>query len=235
MASDEQRAWIGRVLGLQVGGTADPGEGLRERLTDLLQQTVSLPNEAKAALQGQIRQALAGAATANPTQLARVVDALETSVARAAGAARAAQASAAASNVVTFRRLQFAWRDAQDRARDQLEQFVGAVLSDPEIKADPRFDEAAQAASGIADQIPEFGNEIESALGAIDDAPDDAARARARAAARAVLQGYTEVLEDADGLKALQALSDDDYGGISFFGELQKALQSLEEQLDKAA
>ena len=82
--------------------------------------------------------------------------------------------------------------------------------------------------------MPEFGTGIETALADIDDAETPAARASAVAAARKVLGDYRKRLDDADDLRALQELSDDEYGGISFFGELQQSLESLEAQLAKA-
>jgi hypothetical protein len=45
------------------------------------------------------------------------------------------------------------------------------------------------------------------------------------------LSEYSEELDDAEGLRELQELADDDYGGISFFTELRQAIDSLEAQL----
>ena len=197
-------------------------------------QAFTLPEPAKTELGARVKQALGVLAGADPATLAVQINALESDVGRAASAARAGGAAATAGGGVTYRKLQFAWRDAQGKARKQLDQFVAAVLADKDIQADPRFGEAKAAASEIGDMMPEFGTGIETALADIDDAETPAARASAVAAARKVLGDYRKMLDDADDLRALQELSDDEYGGISFFGELQQSLESLEAQLAKA-
>jgi uncharacterized protein (DUF2267 family) len=235
---DAKNTWVERILGVRV--SAQPPEGteavlaeLRERFEDVRNQAATLPNAAKAALQARVTAALATIGQTDPARLARDVDALENDLATAMRAARAGEAATSSGDRVTVRHLTVAWQDAQERARQQFDQFVASVLNDDEIKADPLFNQVKAAAAGIARQIPDFGSEIEGALAKIDDASSIEARGKARDAAQVVLTNYNRTLDGAKGLRALQDLSDDEYGGLSFFSELQKAITSLETQLSK--
>ena len=167
--------------------------------------------------------------------LAADVDTLENELARAGGAARVSEANTGSSGRVSFRRLELEWRDAQAKSRKQLDQFVAAFLADQEVQADPRFAQISVAASEIAKQMPIFGNDLEDALSAIDDAADDAARAKVRTQTQKILANYSMALDGAEGLHELQSLADDDFGGISFVSELQFALDKLGAQLASAA
>ena len=211
------------------------GERTRERLTDLQMQIAFLTGPEKSELQGRVRQLLGAMDQTDPAKLATQMEALEADLAKAAGAARVAGAASAAGRTVSFRKLQFEWRDAQVRARKQLDAFVAAVLGDKAVQGHAQFDEIKEAAGQIGKQMPEFGNDIEKALCKIDDAKGDTERATARVSAQGMLADYADMLEDADGLNALQSLSDDEYGGISFVGELQTSLRSLEAHLADAS
>lgn len=204
---------------------------LRERLQDVQIQAASLPDAVKALLQTRTRQALAQIAGGDLGKLASEVEALEAALAKAAGAARVAQAQKQSGDAVSYRLLQSQWRDAQVRARAQLQQFVTAFLADPEVKADPDFAAIKSQLGAANDLLPEFGTSIETALEAIDLAKDDQGRSAARAAASQVMDEYAANLESAAGLRELQSLSNDEYGGISFYTELQQAVESLKNQL----
>lgn len=209
---------------------SDAGE-LRDRIKDVQIQAASLPDPVKAQLQERAKQALAQLAGGSLETLAVEVDGLENDLAEAARSARADEARKQSGDAVSYRLLQGQWRDAQARARGQLQQFVAAFLADPEVKADPAFEEVKVEMGSAADLLPTFGNAIEAALEAIDLARDDEGRTAARSQARQVLDGYTSTLQSSDGLRELQSLSDDEYGGISFYSELQQAVTSLKNQL----
>jgi hypothetical protein len=210
---------------------AQASRELRARIADVQTQAALLPDPAKSEIQARARRMLANVGEGDPAKIAADVDALEDALARAAKAARTAQAAAEAGDTVTYRKLSIAWRDAQDKAGREFDRFIAKLLSDGEIQADPRFEELKEAASDIADQMPEFAGDIEDALGDIDGAGDQEERATARANARQILAEYSRTLEDAGGLRELQALADEEYGGLSFFTELRHAIDSLEAQL----
>lgn len=240
---EDQAKWVQRVLGMTpsalaqsagAGEAADLRVEVRERLKDVQIQASRLPEPAKTILIGAARKQLSVLDRTDPAEAAGLVDDLEEGLANATRAARTNEAAAASGTVAGYRRLQFAWRDAQDRARKQLDQFVAAVLADKKVQADEKFEEVKAAAAGVTRMMPEFGNDIETALGEMDDARDEAARKKARAAAQQVLESYSTKLDEAAGLQELQELSDDEFGGISFIGELQAALASLGAQIARA-
>jgi len=241
----EDRAnWVQRVLGVTpsalaqsagAGQAADLRVEVRERLKDVQIQASRLPEPAKTILVGAARKQMSVLDQTDPAAAASHVNELEESLANATRAARTNDAAAASGTVVGYRRLQFAWRDAQDRARKQLDQFVAAVLADKQVQADKKFEEVKTAAAGVTKMMPEFGNDIEIALGEMDDARDDTARKTARVAAQRVLESYSTKLDEAAGLQELQELSDDEFGGISFLGELQAAIASLGAQIGRAS
>lgn len=235
---------LGAALAGSLKDEGEEGEGeeekeaaaeLLERVLDVQAQAASLPEPAKKELQKRVRQLQVAIGSGDAASLAADVDALENDLARASGAARVSEANTGSSGRVSFRKLELEWRDAQAKSRKQLDQFVAAFLADQEVQADPRFAQISVAASEIAKQMPMFGNELEDALDAIDDAADDAARAKARTGAQKILANYSKTLDGAEGLHELQALADDDFGGISFVSELQLALDKLGAQLASAA
>ena len=241
---EDQANWVQRVLGVTpsvLGQTAGAGQAadlrveVRERLKDVQIQASRLPEPAKTILGEAARKQMAVLDRTDPAEAANHVDELEEGLANATRAARTRDAAAASGTVAGYRRLQFAWRDAQDRARKQLDQFVAAVLADKQVQADEKFEEVKAAAAGVTRMMPEFGNDIETALGEMDDARDEAARKTARVAAQRVLESYSTKLDEAAGLQELQELSDDEFGGISFIGELHAALASLGAQIGRAS
>lgn len=223
------------ALGKLINNASVTTDDVRNRLDEVRGQAARLPDPAKSELQGRVSKMLVELGATNPARLAGEIDTLENDLARATTAARTAEAAAASGDTVSYRLLQSEWVEAQARARQQLDQFVRQVLADKEIQEHPRFDDIKEGLDDAVDLLPDFGNALEGSLAAIDDAASDAARKTARAAALKVLEGYHAALEDADSLRELQAVSNDDYGGLAFYAELQNTLKSLGNQLEKGA
>ena len=250
--TEAKSAWLERVLGVVlpppkkvtaaaqpaavplVAGPNDPAlADLNERIGNVRIQASILPEPMRSNMRKRISDAEArlAVAGANPDMLGTEVGGIESDCATFAREARQTEARTMAGDQVSYRKLQTSWRDAQERARAQLDQFVASVLADPELKGNARYPAVEAAAARIAGMLPEFGDDLETDLDQIDDASSAADRVTARAAAVTTVGKYKTELDGAAGLRELQALSDDAYGGLSFFSELQSALAALGTQL----
>jgi hypothetical protein len=199
-------------------------QALQKRLTALSALTTSLPDDDKTYWESRIKEVRNGDARTWE------VESIEEGVELNASLAQDAKANQEAGTVVSFGYLQVVWRDAQKHSHRSLDQFVKDLLDDPEIETDPRFEEAKQAAGGIARRMP-AGDKIEAALRTLNKAADDTARAKALTAARVQLQAHLKALDGSDILQGLQKLSNDDYGGLPFLDELRSTLEWMDEQL----
>jgi hypothetical protein len=251
-AAEAKSAWLERVLGVslplpeKVTATAHATAAqsgarpeypaladIRTRIGDVRIQASTLPEPRRSNLLKRISEAearLAGEGV-NPDMLGTEVGGIESDCITFTREARQAEARTMAGDQVSYRLLQTSWREAQERAGAQLDEFVASVLADPELKGNARYPLVEAAASRIKGMLPKFGDDLETDLAQIDDASSEADRATARAAAVKTVGKYRAELDGASGLKELQALSDDAYGGLSFFSELQGALASLATQL----
>ena len=237
---DQKAEWVKRVLGVAVATSTEQGPDagldaatLLEWLDDLNAQAAVLPRAARADLLARVKQQRASLAGGDPGKAATDIEALADDIALAARAARVAEATAAAGDQVTYRRLQRQWQDAQDQARAQLETFVDSLLKDPELQEDARYPRLEAAAASLTSLIPDDGGVLEHELAELDDAndPEDSRAARIRAVA--ALKAYSSKLEQEEDLQVLQELSDEDYVGIPFLGHLQRAVAALGAQLEK--
>ncbi len=241
---EAQRAWVVRVLGIILQNDAGPGNDvgpgvddveLRKSLTERIREAsllaATLPDPLKASV---LALARAAAETLKGTDLLAAevaVEELETTYYHAKRDALLTEANKGATGRVRYRQLQIEWRDAQSRANEQLEALASAVVGDERVQDDPLYDDVVDAAADVTSLIPQFGVDLDNALDALDREPDQSKRPKLLADARKLVDEYAQMLDGAEGLSELQSLSDDEYGGISFYTDLKDVLKSLSKQL----
>jgi hypothetical protein len=139
---------------------------------------------------------------------------------------------------MNYRKLQLQWRFAEIEARTNLQAFVKILLADPKVRQHPKFNDVQAAAANITSLLPSFNglsDELADQLDRLHAPADEDDRQAARTAALKVLTDYDAELEGADGLRDLQDLADEEYGGIMFFSGLQAALATLRREIETAA
>src|SRR5690606_10173707 len=62
------------------------------------------------------------------------------------------------------------WRSAQADARMELGRFQRAVLADPDVKDDPRYDVIAARLAELDALLPDLGDKLANALDAVANA-----------------------------------------------------------------
>lgn len=236
-----KREWVARVLGIELplaGAAVSNGslpqelalpsrEELEARVKDVLTQAALLSDPYRADLIGRART-VAGLLHGDDMQFClEEVDALEDAYARAAGSARAEEAIQSVKGKVAYRKLQLEWRNAQDRANAGLDRFIAAVLADPEVQQDDVFDQVEDAAATASALIPRFGGELSDVLDRLDSTYDASERDALTREANQILDDYAKALAESEALQALQEFSNQEYGGIAFYGELESALGEL--------
>jgi hypothetical protein len=242
--SQAKRAWVERILHfkvpepvVKVPEPVGPGDGKSVGLThdelaamikDLTMQGSVLPEPYRTDILGKARAVNEILKGGDLEATADEVEALQEALSRAAGEARVEQARAVAMGTVQYRKLQFAWLEAQANANAGLDRFVAAVLADPTVREDELYDQVVDAADTVSTLVPEFGGDLASLLNELDTIRDPEKRQEMNGEAKKLIGDYSAMLEESEGLKALQSLSDDEYQGISFFGELKQALTKLE-------
>jgi hypothetical protein len=152
-----------------------------------------------------------------------------------ASAARAQEAAAVSRGRVNFRKVQLKWRAAEAEANSQLDAFAKTLLADPEVKADPKFAQLEASMKDIKSLIPTFSDDLSDELDQLDNAATPDERKAAHAAALDVISEYEADLAKAEGLRELQDLADDEYGGMAFFSALQLALAELRREVEHSA
>jgi len=248
---DKKAEWVARVLGVAV--SAEPGSGtdapadtgldaatLQEWLADLNAQVAVLPQPARGDLLARVKQLRASLSAADPQEAAPQkaevdIEALANDVALANRAARVAEAAAASGDQVSYRRLQRQWQDAQDQARTQLDAFVASLLNDPDVQEDDRYARLQSVAPTLTSLIPNDGGLLAQELSELDEATNVDETRTARDRAVKALNAYASKLAQDQDLQELQAVSDEDFDGVSFVGPLQQALAALGAQLEKRA
>jgi hypothetical protein len=242
---EAQRAWVGRVLGVELSapgtaGDAESGDAelrtqLEGRIRDIINQLNNVAPDDKAALIEHARES--NTLTKGPDLLAAeiAVEALEDGYLTAVRAARNTEAKAMTRDVVTYRQLRNDWQAAQAKALAELEGLADAVVNDPEEDEDDEdiLDDVAAAANRIGDIVPHFGSELETILTDAELEPDDARRNELREEASAKIDAYLGELQDADVLTALQAFADEEYGSFAPMRTLRDTLGALASQLRK--
>jgi hypothetical protein len=243
---DTQAEWVHRVLGVAVAGVGSgsgsdaPAEDgldaatLGEWLDELNAQAAVLPAPVRADLLARVKQQRASV-SADPHKAAAAIEALADDVAVAARAARVADAAKAAGDRVTYRRLQRQWQDAQDQARNELDAIVSSLLADPDLKQDARYPRLQSVAATVTSLIPDDGGLLGQELLELDEATDPAENRAARDRAIKALKDYSGKLAQQSDLQELQAVAEEEFGGVAFLGHLQQSLAALGAQLEKRA
>ncbi len=239
--SSAQVKWLLRVLGVDVTGqdavaTPDDAHQLRERL-DIMRAALSVLAKAAdpaARELGALFVSANKATDAKAPNAVELVDQLETAMARASGAARTREAAGASAVTVDFRKILLDWHKAQGLVEDNLLALGDAFLELEEVRADPRYDDVADAVDSLTQLIPGFGSKLDDDLNAyLNSGGRDA---KAIEAARQTLQQYRKQLADAPELKDLEVFGKQDVGGdFPLHSALTEAMDQMQLALDQAA
>ncbi len=231
----EQNAWVQRVLGValtkdaaELGQADDGASELQERMNSVLADAAALVDEQATArirdMAGSARVALvegkAGAAHS-------LIDAMETALFEASRAARNAAAAAESGHKVAYAKLLLDWRRAQKETLDQIRQFVGMLLADKAVQADPRYEEVKEAADGLTELMPQFSSDLEDLLDDLEKADDPRERARMVTAARAEIAECQNQLDSADELMDLASFAAADFAVADMGASLRDTLHVL--------
>ena len=228
-----QDSWITRVLGISIEGDGEdaPGE-LDQELEDwrrgMLEQAAMLTDaEARQRIEELGKQAGTLIADGNLGAAHSILDAMDTALNKARRAAMNRAVVSESGNKVEYAKLLLRWREAQSQTRERIKQLAAGILADPEVKADPRFDEVVEAAADLADVMPDFGSELENLLDGLDKIADPEQRALQVEAARDEIDLCRETLGTADELSDLADFANDEYGAADLAGSLREALTEL--------
>jgi hypothetical protein len=238
---NEQDQWVERVLGIALpGGLAAQEDGgldvasLTDWLDDLQTQAALLPAATRGELVARVKQTRPALQAGNSKAATAMLLALTTAIGNAARTARIEQATAESGNAV-YQALVRQWQEAQDAARTRLDGFVGTLLADPELQADPRFPNLQQAAGQLTALIPSDGGQLQQALLALEDASGAEESAAARQDAVAAIESYRNSLAVQSDLETLQQVADEAYDGTPFLKGLLLSLDDLGAKLKRAA
>lgn len=235
---DEKAEWISRVLGVTIapapGAAEDPaalrGE-LQFRIREMLTEAKLLPDRGAIAPLIALATKATDAVKGDDLKAAHIaVLELETAVGAAKAAARKVGGTARA-GFVNYRAARFEWMRARAIAQMRLTTFASMIRSDEELQQDPDYDEVVEMTQEFDDLLPEFSERLEDLLEKLEAATDDAQRTALLKDARATLAEYRGMLRNSEGLSELQSLADEEFGGVSFFHELEDALGKLEKTL----
>jgi hypothetical protein len=168
------------------------------------------------------------------------LDVMEAALAEAMRAAFMATVAKEAGHRVEYGKLLLTWRTAQEAARQRLQALAAAILTDQEVKNDPRYEQVQEAARDLTDVLPDFGPDLEDALDALDKAKGDKAKDdkdRAALAKRAhdLIDDYVALLDGAEELAELTSFaSDEDFEQGDLGSDLREALGALAMTLEAA-
>ena len=155
------------------------------------------------------------------------IDALE---ARLTSAERAATAPIPVGGT-PFRRLLVRWSQAQSAVASNINILGQAILAHPEVQADPRFAQVRDAVSGLRQLVPDFGNDLRSAIDVLINA-GSAATPEQQRAARDTARTYAASLRNYPALTDLEELARMvGAGNLSFGTALQQTLEELQGEL----
>ncbi len=231
---DEKAAWVSRVLGITVADEVQPQLSVEDVRQELLARIKEMITEAGLIPdKNVVRQlaALAGEATTaargqDLMEAELAVGRLEEAVGRAKAEARMSEVLVR-EGMVNWRKAQLEWNAARTLARQNVAQLVAKVKSDPEVLEDPQADDAIAVAETFADLLPEFDNALELILDQLDGTADPEQRRPLIEQASGKLAAYRMMLGASTGLAMLQALADEEYGGVACYRELEQALDKL--------
>ena len=240
MATDDQNAWIRRVLGVEATSSFDLA-GLRERLMSA-STDMELYN-ATDQLSDGVRQAAAALKSQRPDAEA-LINALEARVAQVASAFRRAEAEQATgkgavgtTGVVAFAKMRLRWENARTSFADAVTNVIDglrALLETDEFQDDPRSREPDTL--GLIDALAARLPQIDDIAGAIDDALDSAGnspekRAELITAAAKAIDSYRSKLAEFDELKDYESTEAGKFPSISL---IEASLADLKSALTES-
>jgi hypothetical protein len=167
----------------------------------------------------------------------RVLDVdISQSAALSRSAARGRAAAELNTRGIAFPKLLLRWRSAQASLAASLDQVAKTVLSKPEIKADPNFDQIAACASQLPTFVPRFGTALEDA---IDEGINAGQGPQAQEIARravSIIDQYRAQIAEMTELTDLEEFVKDDLGlRVPLGADLDAALTELRDELSTTA
>jgi hypothetical protein len=160
------------------------------------------------------------------------LDVLENSL-RQATAPAGGQVDTGSTVSIAFRKLLIDWHKAQDTARDNLRSLGTAFLDLEEVQNDPRYDEVEKQVSDLVNLVPDFGDQLDTAVNALLNTGGKGADEVK--ALRGTLQQYRQQLTNAPALARLEKFAVEDLGApYPVHAALSAALSQMEQQLANA-
>jgi hypothetical protein len=206
------------------------------RVREIVMLTVNLSPEDKATVIGEANAAKALAEGSDLDGAESAIEQLAEFYAAAAGRARVDEAETVGEGRVKYRKLQLAWRAAQDGARADLEELADKVVNDPEVvEEEELYDQVVEAAGDIASLLPEFGRDLDIALDALEREGDPDEMAALHQTALSVIEEYRSRLDAADALAQMQEFAEEEYSGLASISRLSEALADLSRNIKAAA
>ncbi|HET6234427.1 MAG TPA: hypothetical protein VFE41_05580 [Acetobacteraceae bacterium] len=239
-----QVKWISRVLGVAVplGEVSEPNfdftTELHDRLAEVLGMVRTLADRDTAGRIVALGQQAKAAIDANQlADASMTLDVMEAALTEARRAAFMATVAKEAGHRVEYGKLLLTWRTAQEAARQRLQALGAAILTDQEVKNDPRYKEVQEAARDLTDVLPDFGPDLADALDALDKARDEKKeRAALIERAQDLIDDYVALLDGAEELAELTSFAgDEDYEQGDLGGDLREALGALALTLEAAS
>ena len=237
----EQRAWVKRVLGVDVGADASSAPDvndlldLKNRLAEATRAIAKLKADGDPAVV-PLTTALSAAAAAyqgNSATAGPLVDTVESDLALALSRARSREAAKVGAGKVEYGKLLLRWRSALSGVQSNLKALGEALLADPEVQEDEHYEQIEDAVAELPDLIPDFG-------GVLDDLLTQAGRPGADVAALhrealETLAEYREELAESPELKELEPFAAQaGLGQFLLFSEFDAALKDVEGSIRKA-
>lgn len=234
---NDKSDWVKRVLGVSLSDAppdlseADVRQELLARIKEMAIEAKLLPDrEVVARLAALAASATEAVRGPNLMEGELAVARLEEAVGQARSEARMAEVLVR-EGLVNWRKAQLDWRAARNRAQANVAALTRQVQADPEILSDPDGQEAMTLAGRFAELLPQFDESLEVTLDQLDAEADAERRSTLVQQASSQLASYRMLLAASDGLAMLQELSDQGYGGIACYRELDLALGKLSKLL----
>lgn len=238
--TQEKAVWVVRVLGVQIETDAsaqdvEDAAELDERLADARVRTQIL-TRAKAPDAAELNEQLLAVTklvTARDATASEVLLELEEALFAAEAAGRAQNLPSELRVPLSLRKLMIDWRAAQQAADTGIKAIGDAYLADPEVQADPRFDEVLATVRELPTLIPQFGTELSDAVDAVFN--DGAKTKSVVASGLKVVQTYRSAIASAPILADLEELAREDLGGdfpisaplLETLGKIETELQAI--------
>ncbi len=189
-------------------------------LTRATQLTELFAGATRAARAGQYAEALG------------TLDELEGAINAALRSAAAAQEvnKATGGNNITFVKSKLAWDRGRKDAAAALRAYQATILTDPDVKADPRYNEIKRIVIGLNKALAHFDGSINNALDAAANATNEADKQKAVKDALAQVDRYRARLE---GNATIKAMEQGAFGSAGVYQRLAGALDELSRHLNR--